>query len=122
MSTSPTATASCSRVDISPAGFPSPCTRLTENWRCSPSSARVRLYWRGWRTPSGIGISTVTYCPGSEVFTSRSSIRFTTKVTTSSVSRIFFSTCHWRHTVSGRTPRALYRPRSWLINALAISQ
>ena len=110
------------QIDIFPAGFPSPCTRLTENWRCSPSSARVRLYWRGWRTPSGIGISTLTYCPGSEVFTSRSSIRFTTKVTTSSVSRIFFSTCHRRHTVSGRTPRALYRPRSWLINVLAISQ
>jgi hypothetical protein len=45
-----------------------------------------------------------------------------TNVTTSSVSRIFLSTCHCRHTVSGRTPRALYSPRSWLISALTISQ
>jgi hypothetical protein len=98
---------SCSSEDISPSGFPPPCTRLTENWRCCPSSARVRLNWRGWRTPSGIGISTVTYCPGNDVFTSRSSIRLTTKVTTSTDSLIFLSTSHRRQTVSGRTPRAL---------------
>ena len=54
-----------------------------------------------------MSILTVTYWPGSEVLTSRSSIRLTTKVTTSAVSRIFFSTCQGRHTVSGRTPRAL---------------
>ena len=29
-------------------------------------------------------------------------------MTTSAVSRILLSTCHGRHTVSGRTPRALY--------------
>lgn len=105
---SPTSTESCRSADISPSGSsPTPRTRLTENWRCSPSSARVRLYWRGWSTPSGIVIRTVTYWPGSEVFTRRSSIRLTTKVTTSWVSRIFFSTFHCRHTVSGLTPRAL---------------
>ena len=39
----------------------------------------------------------------SEVLTRRSSIRLTTKVTTSSVSRTFVSTPHGRQAVSGRT-------------------
>ena len=105
--TSPTSTVSCSSVDTSPAGEPLPRTRLTANWRCSPSSERVRLYCRGCSTPSGIRTLTVTYWPGSEVRTGRSSVRRTQKVTTSSVSRIFSATSHVRQTMSGRTPRAL---------------
>jgi hypothetical protein len=54
-----------------------------------------------------MGTRTVMYWPGNEVLTRRSSIRFTMKVTTSGVSRIFRSTCQSHHTVSGRTPRAL---------------
>src|SRR3954467_4067783 len=104
---SPTPTVSHSRLDTSPSGLPSPRTRFTENWRCSPPSARGRLYCRGWRTPSGIGTCTVTYWPGSEVFTSRSSIRRTRNVTTPSVSWTFSAPAPTRHTVSGRTPRAL---------------
>ena len=100
-------TVSCSRVETSPSGSPGFETRLTEKWRCSPSSARVRLYWRGWWTPSGMSTLTVTYWPGSELLTSRSSMRRTMKVTTSAVSRILRSTCHGRYTRSGRTPRAL---------------
>ena len=107
VSRSPTCTVSQSRLDTSPSGLSPPRTRLTENWRCSPSSALVRLYCRGWRTPSGMGTWTVTYWPGSDVFTSRSSVRRIRNVTTSSVSWIFSATSHSRHTVSGRTPRAL---------------
>jgi hypothetical protein len=77
----------------------------------------VRLYCRGWCTPSGICTFTVTYWPGSEVFTSRSSVRRTRKVVTSSVSATFWITSHSRQTVSGRTPRELYNPRSMLISA-----
>jgi hypothetical protein len=107
VSRSPTWTESQSRFETSPAGLSPPRTRLTENWRWSPSSARVRLYWRGCRTPSGIGTCTVTYWPGNEVRTSRSSVRRIRKVTTSSVSWYRSATSHSRHTVSGRTPRAL---------------
>ena len=64
VSRSPTYTWSHRKFDTSPSGFPSPRTRLTENWRWSPSSALVRLYCRGCRTPSGIGTWTVTYWPG----------------------------------------------------------
>ncbi len=102
--TSPTDTSSQSAFDTSPSGLPPPRTRLTENWRCSPSSARVRLYCRGCRTPSGMGTCTVTYWPGSDVLTRRSSVRCSRKVTTSSVSSNFSTTRQSRHTVSGRTP------------------
>jgi len=40
-----------SSVETSPSGSPAPCTLLTENWRSSPLSARLRLYWRGCRVP-----------------------------------------------------------------------
>ena len=104
VSRSPTWTESQRKFETSPSGLSPPWTRFTENWRCSPSSARVRLYCRGWRTPSGIGTCTVTYWPGSDLLTSRSSVRRSRKVTTSSVSWTFSATSHSRQTVSGRTP------------------
>src|SRR5215468_4164322 len=100
LSTSPTPTLVCNSVDTSPSGFPAaPYTLLIVNWQDSPWSARLRLYWRGCRVPSGSGTCTVIYWPGSEGFTRWSSTRLTTNVTTSSVSWIFFSTSHCRHQV-----------------------
>src|SRR5215831_14072590 len=65
LSLSPTLTLLCSSVDTSPSGFPTaPYTLLSVNWRDSPWSARLRLYWRGCRVPSGSGTCTVMYWPG----------------------------------------------------------
>ena len=107
VSTSPTSTVSCSRLETSPSGSAAAADALDRELAVLAVVGAGEAVLAGLAYPVWHRHPHRDVLAGQRVFTSLSSIRLTTNVTTSSVSRIFLSTCQSRHTVSGRTPRAL---------------